>query len=97
MNACVGRASVLFLVFLLAQYAAAADGLKWLQKPALSFNKQEKKWNVTFELSSLTDVEVANIDPEMKDLALQQAKAALLQARAAFEKAQKDFERNQKL
>lgn len=37
------------------------------------------------------------IDPELKELALQQAEARLIEARAAFEKAKTDFTRNKKL
>ncbi len=37
------------------------------------------------------------IDPELKQLALEQTEANLIQAKAAFEKATKDFERNEKL
>ncbi len=44
--------------------SAAAETLKWVEEPALSFNGKEKKWSVTFELDSLTDVEVAIVDPE---------------------------------
>ena len=40
---------------------------------------------------------LVQIDPELKQLALEQAEANLIQAKAAFEKATKDFERNEKL
>ena len=40
---------------------------------------------------------LVQIDPELKQLALEQAEANLMQAKAAFEKAAKDFARNEKL
>jgi len=40
---------------------------------------------------------LVQIDPELKQLALEQAEANLMQAKAAFDKATKDFERNEKL
>jgi len=40
---------------------------------------------------------LVQIDPELKQLALEQAEANLMQANAAFEKAAKDFARNEKL
>lgn len=40
---------------------------------------------------------LVQVDPELKQLAMEQAEAALQQARAAYEKAEKDFERNEKL
>ena len=39
-----------------------ADPLRWVQKPGLTFDKGAKKWQVTFELDSLSNVEVAIID-----------------------------------
>lgn len=56
--------TLLFLVFLFAQSATAAEPLKWIQRPQLAFNNQDKKWIVAFELDALTDVEVAIIDPQ---------------------------------
>jgi DNA-binding beta-propeller fold protein YncE len=53
-----------FLAILLAQAAVAAETLKWVQKPELTFDEQNKKWTVTFELDSLSDVEVAIVDPK---------------------------------
>lgn len=40
---------------------------------------------------------LVQIDPELKQLALEQTEANLMQAKAAFEKAAKDFARNEKL
>jgi membrane fusion protein (multidrug efflux system) len=40
---------------------------------------------------------LVQIDPELKQLALDQAEARLIEANAAYEKAKKDFERNKKL
>lgn len=40
---------------------------------------------------------LVQIDPEFKQLAVDQAEARLMEARAAFEKANRDFERNKKL
>ncbi len=53
-----------FLAVLLAQTATAAETLKWVQKPELTFDELDKKWTVTFELDSLSDVEVAIVDPD---------------------------------
>jgi len=58
MNLC----STGLLAVLLVQAAPAADTIKWVQKPELSFDEQDKKWTVTFELDSLSDVEVAIVD-----------------------------------
>ncbi|MEQ8791271.1 MAG: hypothetical protein RIC55_33725 [Pirellulaceae bacterium] len=58
------KAAVIFLLFVLARSAVAAEMLHWIQKPKLTFNEQEKNWNVAFELDSLTDVEVAIVDRE---------------------------------
>lgn len=52
------------LAVLLAQASPAADTIKWVQKPELSFDEQDKKWTVTFAIDSLSDVEVAIIDPD---------------------------------
>jgi DNA-binding beta-propeller fold protein YncE len=53
-----------FLVVLFAQTAPTAEPLRWVQKPELAFNERTKQWTVTFELDSLSDVEVAIVDPK---------------------------------
>lgn len=42
----------------------ARTPLKWVKPPELTFNAMTKKWDVTFELESLSDVEVAIVDPK---------------------------------
>ncbi|MGE3807778.1 MAG: hypothetical protein AB7K24_24200 [Gemmataceae bacterium] len=53
-------------LLMLAESTRAAEPVKWVKPPALSFDEQAKKWVVTFELSALTDVEVALLDPQTK-------------------------------
>lgn len=60
----IRRFFVGFLAVLFAQTAVAAETLKWVQKPELTFNERDKKWTVTFELDSLVDVEVAIVDSD---------------------------------
>ncbi|QDU98965.1 NHL repeat-containing protein [Lignipirellula cremea] len=54
--------AVLF-VLLLASAMIAAEPVQWVSKPALTWNEQNQQGTVTFELASLTDVEVAIIHP----------------------------------
>lgn len=51
--------------FMVIAYSASvsAEPLKWVKKPELAFDKEARKWYVTFELDSSTDVEVAIVDP----------------------------------
>ena len=49
------------VVVLLAQATALAEELAWVQKPSLNY--EDNTWVVTFELESLSDVEVAIVDP----------------------------------
>ena len=51
-----------FMTVFLAQSVAAGQTSKWIQEPELTFDEQDRRWYVTFELDSLTDVEVAIVD-----------------------------------
>lgn len=48
------------LVMTVTKFAPAAE---WVHQPQLTFDSRAGKWYVTFEIDSLTDVEVALIDP----------------------------------
>ena len=48
---------------LLFEAVPAADQLRWVKKPELTFDEKTQKRYVTFELDALTDVEVAIVDP----------------------------------
>ena len=74
------RRALLLLVFLLAQ-SAIAETPKWIHEPELTFNKQGNNWIVEFELDSLTDVEVAIVDPE-KNTVVRHLAADVLGAKA---------------
>lgn len=52
------------LAIALAHTSAHAESLKWVQKPELTFDRQTQQWLVTFELESLTDVEVAIVESD---------------------------------
>lgn len=52
------------IVVLLFATPLAAEELAWVQKPKLTLDQRDKNWTVTFELDSLSDVEVAIVDPE---------------------------------
>ncbi len=52
------------LVVLLAQTAVADQAPKWIKRPELIFDEQAKQWQVTFELDSPVDVEVAIVAPD---------------------------------
>jgi DNA-binding beta-propeller fold protein YncE len=54
---------IYFFFALLVQGALSAERIKWIHKPQLSFDGQSKKWHVEFEIDSLSDVEVAMVDP----------------------------------
>ncbi|MGE3805534.1 MAG: hypothetical protein AB7K24_12735 [Gemmataceae bacterium] len=49
---------------LIVKAAPAAEGLQWVNKPALTFDEKTQKWFVTFELDAFGDVEVAIVDPK---------------------------------
>ncbi len=53
----------LVVAFQIAQSAPAAEALRWVKKPDLTFDAKAKKWYATFELDALTDVELAIVDP----------------------------------
>lgn len=55
---------VLFCAILLAASATAAEPIKWIQQPQLTFDNKRNRGIVTFELDSFTDVEVAILDPK---------------------------------
>lgn len=55
--------SIAVIAVLISGNVPAAETPQWTQKPTLTFHEQEKSWTVTFELESLTDVEVAIVDP----------------------------------
>ncbi|MBA4187403.1 MAG: hypothetical protein C0467_05220 [Planctomycetaceae bacterium] len=42
---------------------SAAEPPKWVKKPELTFDEKAKNWLVTFEIDTLSDVEVAIVDP----------------------------------
>jgi DNA-binding beta-propeller fold protein YncE len=60
----IKRACVTLVALLLTGAATAAETLTWVKRPELHFIEKTKKWEVTFELDALCDVEVAIVDPE---------------------------------
>lgn len=51
---------------LLSGSVMAAEPLRWVKQPELTFDEKGKKWHATFELNAMTDVEVAIVDPRNK-------------------------------
>jgi len=58
------RSVIVTGLILFSASASAAEPLKWVKKPELTFDEKAKKWHVTFELETLSDVEVVIVDPE---------------------------------
>ena len=58
----MSRILVGFMTVFLAQAIATGQTSKWIQEPELTFDEQDRRWYVTFELDSLTDVEVEIVD-----------------------------------
>jgi DNA-binding beta-propeller fold protein YncE len=56
-------ALVTFVASLFSVSSSADEPLKWIKPPELTFNEKAKTWWVTFELETLSDVEVAIVDP----------------------------------
>lgn len=52
--------SLVFSIFFVSSFSA--DSIKWIKEPSLVFDTKEKKWWVSFELSKLTDVEIAIVN-----------------------------------
>lgn len=55
--------SMIIAIALMSGIAPAAEPLRWVKKPELTFDDRAKQGHVTFELDSLTDVEVAIVEP----------------------------------
>jgi DNA-binding beta-propeller fold protein YncE len=52
-----------FVASLLSASISNAEPLQWVKPPELTFNETSKTWLVTFELGTLSDVEVAIVAP----------------------------------
>ncbi|MDE0865485.1 MAG: hypothetical protein OSA98_16995, partial [Rubripirellula sp.] len=70
-----------FLAVFLAQTIATGQTIKWIQEPELTFDEQDRQWYVTFELDSLTDVEVAIVDRD-KSIVVRHLAAGVLGPKA---------------